>query len=123
MTSPCDTIADNCAALASKTKHKSDKARLQQLVEQWRSIAADQESEAVRRPFALVEPTASVPLAEPPAKKSGQPLRRDACCVASSLADPSRPCGCPSSFHTTERTHDAPMWRPSRPRGPERAIS
>jgi hypothetical protein len=76
MTSLYDTLADGCAALAAKTKHKLDKARLRQLVEQWRSVAADQKGEAVRRPFAIVdEPTASAPLAKPPARKSAQPLR------------------------------------------------
>jgi hypothetical protein len=49
MTSLYDTLADGCAALAAKTKHKSDKARLLQLVEQWRSVAADQKGEVVKR--------------------------------------------------------------------------
>jgi hypothetical protein len=69
MTSLYDTLADGCAALAAKTKHKSDKARLLQLAEQWRSVAADQKGEAVRRPFAIAEePTAS-------ALGSAEPMR------------------------------------------------
>jgi hypothetical protein len=76
MTSLYDTLADGCAALAAKTKHKSDKARLRQLVEQWRSVAADQKGEAVKRPFAIIdEPTASGRLPKPPEKKSAPPLR------------------------------------------------
>jgi hypothetical protein len=61
MTSLYDTLADGCAALAAKTNNKSDKARLEQLVEQWRSVEADQYSEAVRRPFAVITPTPTAP--------------------------------------------------------------
>jgi hypothetical protein len=76
MTSIYDTFADSCAALAAKTKRNSDKVRLQQLVEQWRSIGADQQSEALRRPFALVESTKPLRPTKPSGTVSRQPLRR-----------------------------------------------
>jgi hypothetical protein len=54
MTSLYDFLADTCAALSSKTKHQTGTAQLRQLVEQWQSVRADQDNEAVRRPFALI---------------------------------------------------------------------
>jgi hypothetical protein len=76
MTSLYDTIADSCAALAAKTKNKSAKAPLQQLVEQWHSVATDQEREAVRRPFALFESTKPLRPTKPSATMSRRLLRR-----------------------------------------------
>jgi hypothetical protein len=76
MASVYDAIADSCAAIAAKTKSKSHKVRLNQLVEQWRSVAADQWQEAVRIPYAVVEPTAPVRLAKPVANTSRWSLKR-----------------------------------------------
>jgi hypothetical protein len=70
MTSLYDLFADTCAALASKTKHQARRPQLQQLAEQWRSIKADKENEAVRRPFA---PFPGSP-AEPATPTSPRPI-------------------------------------------------
>jgi hypothetical protein len=75
MVSLYDAFADSCTALAARTKRQSDKFRLEQLAKQWRSVAADQQREAVRIPFTVTEPTAPAPFAKPAAKLS-KPLRR-----------------------------------------------
>jgi hypothetical protein len=49
MSSPYDTIADSCDALAAKAEHKSAKARLQRLAVQWRSVAADKAKRPIDR--------------------------------------------------------------------------
>ncbi len=76
MDSLYDAFADSCTALTTGTKRQPDKVQLEQLAKQWRSVAADQQREAVRIPFTVAEPTAPAPLAEPAAKLSKQPLRR-----------------------------------------------
>jgi hypothetical protein len=43
MASIYDSFADSCAALAAKTKRGTDKVRLLQLAEQWKSVSADRE--------------------------------------------------------------------------------
>jgi hypothetical protein len=41
MASIYDSFADSCAALAAKTKRGTDKVRLLQLADQWKSVSAD----------------------------------------------------------------------------------
>jgi hypothetical protein len=40
-----DQFAKDCAALAAKTKGKSDKASLMRLAKQWQVVSAEQEGE------------------------------------------------------------------------------
>ena len=50
MTSIYDDFASDCAALAAKTKRKSDKMRLLRLAEQWRVVAVEQVANPLMRP-------------------------------------------------------------------------
>jgi hypothetical protein len=45
MTSIYDLFAKNCAAIAAKTKMKSDRAQLLRLAKQWELVAAEQAGE------------------------------------------------------------------------------
>jgi hypothetical protein len=78
MTNVYDFLADTCAALAQRTKRQADKVRLQQLVEQWRSVGADQHGEAVRRTFSQLQPAASVAVtaAKTFKRKGGRPRKK-----------------------------------------------
>jgi hypothetical protein len=50
MPSLYDVIADSCAALAAKAKHKSDKVQLLQLADQWRTVPADHQGPGRKPP-------------------------------------------------------------------------
>src|SRR6202020_2985306 len=47
-----DALAQSCAALASKTGRASDKVRLLQLADQWRTVPADGQGSGKKPPFA-----------------------------------------------------------------------
>jgi hypothetical protein len=53
MASVYDSFADSCAALAEKAKRESDKVRLLQLADQWRTVTADRQGPAKNRQHLL----------------------------------------------------------------------
>jgi hypothetical protein len=59
MASVYDSFADSCAALAKKAKSKSDKIRLLQLADQWRTVTEDREGPG-KKPPALVAPVSDI---------------------------------------------------------------
>jgi hypothetical protein len=60
MPSLYDVIADSCAALAAKAKHKSDKVQLLQLADQWRTVPADRQGPGKKPPASVVPVTDNV---------------------------------------------------------------
>jgi hypothetical protein len=50
MASIYDAFADSCAALATKAKRESDKVRLLQLADQWRTVPADRQGPGRKPP-------------------------------------------------------------------------
>jgi hypothetical protein len=60
MPSLYDVIADSCAALAAKAKHKSDKVQLLQLADQWRTVPADRQGPGKKQPASVVPVTDNV---------------------------------------------------------------
>jgi hypothetical protein len=50
MASIYDAFADSCAALATKAKRESDKVRLLQLADQWRTVPADHQGPGRKLP-------------------------------------------------------------------------
>jgi hypothetical protein len=59
MASVYDSFADSCAALAKKAKSNSDKIRLLQLADQWRTVTGDREGPG-KKPPALVAPVSDI---------------------------------------------------------------
>jgi hypothetical protein len=60
MPSLYDVIADSCAALAAKAKHKSDKVQLLQFADQWRTVPADRQGPGKKPPASPVPVTDNV---------------------------------------------------------------
>jgi hypothetical protein len=60
MPSLYDVIADSCAALAAKAKHKSDKVQLLQLADQWRTVPAHRQGPGKKPPASVVPVTDNV---------------------------------------------------------------
>jgi hypothetical protein len=50
MASIYDALADSCAALAAKTKRRSDKVRMLQLADQWRTVPTDRQGPGKKPP-------------------------------------------------------------------------
>jgi hypothetical protein len=77
MPSIYDVISESCAALAAKTGRASDKVRLLQLADQWRSVPADGQGPGKGPPVAATLAGATVQpvglLARPPPKSPVSP--------------------------------------------------
>jgi hypothetical protein len=54
MASIYDAFADSCAALATKAKRESDKVRLLQLADQWRTVTADHQGPGKKPPAPVI---------------------------------------------------------------------
>jgi hypothetical protein len=60
MASIYDAFADSCGALAAKAKSESDKVRLLQLADQWRTVPADRQGLGKKPPASVVPVTDNV---------------------------------------------------------------
>jgi hypothetical protein len=59
MASIYDAFADSCSSLAAKAQHQSDKVRLLQLADQWRTVTADRQGPGKKPPAPVAPAPAS----------------------------------------------------------------
>jgi hypothetical protein len=80
MASIYDAFADSCAALATKAKRESDKVRLLQLADQWRTVTADRQGPGKKPPAPVATAPASDIVNRVPLR--ARPVRERSVCGA-----------------------------------------